>query len=251
MAAGAHARSCVDTLSRQQGFSVIIVNGPGLSDGGGIWALIKDGRICPSPLLVMAAIPRSLSTISSGPSAMPQDSRIAGFPSSYLVTGYFSTMIGAVARHRGQSQYVYSWTDGKDDESRPAIPGERDRLLHGDSAGHFWMNQVPAQCGAFADYRQTLNMKEATLTTNYRYVDHERSTQIQVTTLSARPRRIRRHPYFHDAGFRRRRGTVVCALNPWAPHQPRPPLAKLTGEQMQEAVAANEYAARGDRAGDS
>ena len=29
------------------------------------------------------------------------------------------------------------------------------------------------------------------------------------------------------------------ALNLWAPYQPRLPLAKLTGEQMQEAVAAH------------
>ena len=91
----------------------------------------------------------------------------------------------------------------------------------------------------FADYRQTLNMKEATLTTNYRYVDHQRSTQIQVTTFVSQASthlaasQISLTPDFD--------GTVELsfALNLWAPHQPRLPLAKLTGEQMQEAVAAN------------
>ena len=95
---------------------------------------------------------------------------------------------------------------------------------------------MPAQ---FADYRQTLNMQEATLTTNYRYVDHQRSTQIQVTTFVSQASthlaatQISLTPDFD--------GTVELsfALNLWAPHQPRLPLAKLTGEQMQEAVAAN------------
>ncbi|HEV7358768.1 MAG TPA: hypothetical protein VGN99_12310 [Steroidobacteraceae bacterium] len=163
------------------------------------------------------------------------------FP-SYLANGYFSTMT-APRGTEGNLAYMVAFMDyAKDDESRPAaIPGwsEIDYSTGDSVAGHFWMNQVPVIPALFNDYRQTLNMKEATLTTSYRYVDHRRSTAVKVTTFvsQASPHlaatQISLTPDFD--------GTVELsfALNLWAPHQPRLPLAKLTGEQMQEAVAAN------------
>ena len=198
-------------------------------------------RICLSLLLAMAAIPALAGaddTFSLSASAQDFDSY---FP-SYLANGYFSTMT-APRGTEGNLAYMVAFMDyGKDDESRPAaIPGwsEIDYSMGDSAAGHFWMNQVPLNAALFEDYRQTLNMKEATLTTNYRYVDHQRSTQIQVTTFVSQASthlaatHISLTPDFD--------GTVELsfALNPWAPHQPRLPLAKLTGEQMQEAVAAN------------
>ena len=110
----------------------------------------------------------------------------------------------------------------------------------GDSAaGHFWMNQVQLNPALFKDYSQILNMRDATLTTSYRYVDHKRSTQIKVTTFVSQASthlaasQISLTPDFD--------GTVQLsfALNLWAPYQPRLPLAKLTGDEMQEAVAAH------------
>ncbi len=163
------------------------------------------------------------------------------FP-SYLANGYFSTMT-APRGTEGNLAYMVAFMDyGKDDESRPAaIPGwsEIDYSTGDSAAGHFWMNQVPMNAASFRDYRQTLNMKEATLTTSYRYVDHNRSTRVVVTTFVSQAAthlaatRISLTPDFD--------GTVELsfALNLWAPHQPRLPLAKLSGEQMQEAVAAN------------
>jgi trehalose/maltose hydrolase-like predicted phosphorylase len=163
------------------------------------------------------------------------------FP-SYLANGYFSTMT-APRGTEGNLAYMVAFMDyAKDDESRPAaIPGwsEIDYSTGDSAAGHFWMNQVPLNPASFSEYRQTLNMKEATLTTSYRYVDHRRSTAVKVTTFvsEASPHlaatQISLTPDFD--------GTVELsfALNLWAPHQPRLPLAKLTGEQMQEAVAAN------------
>ena len=82
-------------------------------------------------------------------------------------------------------------------------------------------------------------MREATLTTGYRYVDHNRSTQVKVVTFVSQASthlaatQISLTPDFD--------GTVQLsfALNLWAPHQPRLPLAKLTGDEMQEAVAAH------------
>jgi trehalose/maltose hydrolase-like predicted phosphorylase len=163
------------------------------------------------------------------------------FP-SYLANGYFSTMT-APRGTEGNLAYMVAFMDyAKDDESRPAaIPGwsEIDYSTGDSAAGHFWMNQVPINSALFQDYRQTLDMKGATLTTSYRYVDHQRSTQVSVTTFVSQASthlaatRISLTPDFD--------GTVELsfALNLWAPHEPRLPLAKLSGEQMQEAVAAN------------
>jgi protein-glucosylgalactosylhydroxylysine glucosidase len=163
------------------------------------------------------------------------------FP-SYLANGYFSTMT-APRGTEGNLAYMVAFMDyAKDDESRPAaIPGwsEIDYSTGDSAAGHFWMNQVPVNPALFRDYRQTLDMKEATLTTSYRYVDHNRSTQVSVTTFVSQASthlaatRISLTPDFD--------GTVELsfALNLWAPHEPRLPLAKLSGDQMQEAVAAN------------
>src|SRR5471032_78488 len=193
------------------------------------------------PWLALAACPALAATDPSftlSASAADFDSY---FP-SYLANGYFSTMT-APRGTEGNLAYMVAFMDyAKDDESRPAaIPGwsEIDYSTGDSAAGHFWMNQVPVVPALFASYRQTLNLKEATLTTSYRYVDHKRSTQVKVTTFVSQAAthlaatQISLTPDFD--------GTVELsfALNLWAPHQPRLPLAKLSGDQMQEAVAAN------------
>jgi trehalose/maltose hydrolase-like predicted phosphorylase len=163
------------------------------------------------------------------------------FP-SYLANGYFSTMT-APRGTEGNLAYMVAFMDyAKDDIARPAaIPGwsEIDYSTGNSEAGHFWMNQVPLSPALFQDYSQTLNMQDATLTTRYRYVDHKRSTQVQVTTFVSEASthlaatQISLTPDFD--------GTVQLsfAFNLWAPYQPRLPIAKLTGDEMQEAVAAH------------
>ena len=163
------------------------------------------------------------------------------FP-SYLANGYFSTMT-APRGTEGNLAYMVAFMDyAKDDIARPAaIPGwsEIDYSTGDSAAGHFWMNQVPLHPALFQDYSQTLNMQDATLTTRYRYIDHQRSTQIKVTTFVSQSSthlaatQISLTPDFD--------GTVQLsfALNLWAPYQPRLPLATLTGDEMQEAVAAH------------
>jgi trehalose/maltose hydrolase-like predicted phosphorylase len=198
------------------------------------------------PFLVLAVNPTLAAAAPAGPdsgfsltaSAKDFDSY---FP-SYLANGYFSTMT-APRGTEGNLAYMVAFMDyAKDDESRPAaIPGwsEIDYSTGDSAAGHFWMNQVPLNPALFKDYSQVLNMQEATLTTHYRYVDHRRSTQIKVTTFVSQPSphlaatQISLTPDFD--------GTVQLsfALNLWAPYQPRLPLAMLTGEEMQEAVAAH------------
>jgi hypothetical protein len=163
------------------------------------------------------------------------------FP-SYLANGYFSTMT-APRGTEGNLAYMVAFMDyAKDDIARPAaIPGwsEIDYSTGDSAAGHFWMNQVALSPALFRDYGQALNMRDATLTTSYRYIDHNRSTQIKVATFVSEAAahlaatQISLTPDFD--------GTVQLsfALNLWAPYQPRLPLAKLSGEEMQEAVAAH------------
>jgi trehalose/maltose hydrolase-like predicted phosphorylase len=183
-----------------------------------------------------AAVPDSSFTLNA--SAADFDNY---FP-SYLANGYFSTMT-AQRGTEGNLAYMVAFMDyAKDDIARPAaIPGwsEMDYSAGDSAAGHFWMNQVPLNAALFQDYSQTLNMHDATLTTAYRYVDHQRSTQVKVTTFVSQSSthlaatQLSLTPDFD--------GTVQLsfALNLWAPYQPRLPLAKLTGEEMQEAVAAH------------
>src|ERR1700722_5189819 len=163
------------------------------------------------------------------------------FP-SYLANGYFSTMT-APRGTEGNLAYMVGFMDyAKDDIARPAaIPGwsEIDYSTGDSAAGHFWMNQVALNPAVFRDYSQILNMREATLTTSYRYIDHKRSTQIKVTTFVSQASthlaatQISLTPDF-DGSVQ-----LSFALNLWAPYQPRLPLVKLTGEEMQEEVAAH------------
>jgi trehalose/maltose hydrolase-like predicted phosphorylase len=144
-----------------------------------------------------------------------------------------------------------------DDVSRPAeIPAWTtiDYSTGPTITGQSWLNKAPLNTSRFQDYRQTLDMHDATLTTSYRYREGDKLTQIEVQTLisEAAPHlaatRLRLTPDFDGDVF------VSFALNPWAPHTPRFPLAQMTGEQMERALAANhlsleaEPPARADRA---
>lgn len=197
-----------------------------------------------TPLLWLALAGGSASGAATDPtftlSASAED--FGNYFPSYLANGYFSSMT-APRGTEGNLAYMVAFMDyAKDDEARPAaIPGwsEIDYSTGDSAAGHFWMNQVPVNSALFQDYRQTLDLHEATLITTYRYVDHKRSTRVKVTTFVSQASthlaatQISLTPDFD--------GTVELsfALNLWAPYEPRLPLAKLTGEQMQEAVAAH------------
>jgi trehalose/maltose hydrolase-like predicted phosphorylase len=193
------------------------------------------------PWLALAAGPAAAAPDSSFTLRASAEHFNSYFP-SYLANGYFSTMT-APRGTEGNLAYMVAFMDyAKDDMARPAaIPGwsEIDYSTGDSAAGHFWMNQVPLNPALFQDYSQVLNMRDATLTTRYRYVDHQRSTQIKVITFVSEASthlaatQISLTPDFD--------GTVQLsfALNLWAPYQPRLPLAKLTGEEMQEAVAAH------------
>ena len=114
------------------------------------------------------------------------------FP-AYLANGYFSTMTG-LRGTEGELAYMVGFMDyGADDMSRPAaIPGwsEIDYSTGDSAAGHFWLNQATVNAAQFSDYRQTLDMQEATLTTSYRYLDPSRQDDTWLYLPSLR--RVRR-----------------------------------------------------------
>jgi len=163
------------------------------------------------------------------------------FP-GYLANGYASTLT-APRGTEGNLGYLVAFMDyAADDMSRPAaVPGwtEIDYSTGKSAAGQFWLNQVRLDAATFQDYSQVMNLHDATLTTDYRYLDHGKSTRINVTTFvsQASPHlaatRLSITPDFD--------GTVQLsfALNLWAPYQPRLPLGRMSGDQMQEAVAAH------------
>lgn len=165
----------------------------------------------------------------------------AYFPGE-LANGYVSTFTGPRGTE-GNLSYLVGFMDyAKDDMSRPAaIPGwtEIDYSTGQSARGHFWMNQVPLSASVFRDYRQVLNLHDATLITRYRYDDHGRFTRIRVESFvsMASPHlaasRISITPEFDGVV------ELTFALNLWAPSQPRMPLAELDGDEMQIAVAAN------------
>ncbi|HZX72709.1 MAG TPA: glycoside hydrolase family 65 protein [Rhodanobacter sp.] len=201
---------------------------------GNLGLLLVVALGCATPIAQAATDPGFLLTATSN-----------DFPSYFpgqLANGYLSTTT-APRGTEGNLAYMVGFMDyGKDDMSRPAaIPGwtEIDYSTGTSNAGHFWMNQVELSPSVFQDYRQVLDMHEATLTTSYRYLDHGRSTRIKVVTLvsEASPHlaasQISITPDFDGVV------QLSFAFNLWAPYQPRLPLAKLSGDEMQIAVAAH------------
>jgi len=163
------------------------------------------------------------------------------FP-SYLANGYFSTMTSPRGTE-GNVAYMVAFMDyAQDDISRPAaVPGwsEIDYSTGKDSAGEFWLNDSKLDSAVLQDYRQTLDMHDATLSTAYRYVDGKKATRVEVTTFVSQDAphlaatRIAITPEFD--------GTIRLSLpfRLWAPHLPRFPIAKMSGEEMLDAVAAH------------
>ena len=121
-----------------------------------------------------------------------------------LANGFVSTMTGPRGTE-GNLAYMVAFMDyAKDDIARPAaIPGwtEIDYSTGPLAGDHVWMNQVSLKPSVFEDYRQMLDLHDATLSTSYRYLDHGKATRVEVVTLvsqaspheSARAYCVRRH----------------------------------------------------------
>jgi trehalose/maltose hydrolase-like predicted phosphorylase len=164
------------------------------------------------------------------------------FP-TYLANGYVAT-VSTPRGTQGTPTYLVGLMDyTADDMSRPAaVPGwtEIDYSTGPAPTGQAWLNRGRFDARRFRDYRQTLNMREATLTTHYTYLDRGRNTAVEVTTFvdQANPHlaltRLAMTPDFDGIV------QLSFALNLWAPYQPRLALGKLTGEQMEEQLLAQD-----------
>jgi hypothetical protein len=163
------------------------------------------------------------------------------FP-SYLANGYVSTMTGPRGTENTPSYMVAFMDYTPEDIARPAaIPGWGgiNYSTGKSTAGEFWLNDVRLDEKAFASYRQTLDMRDATLTTRYRFTDaSKKSSDIAVTSFvsQASPHlaatQLSVTPDFD--------GTIQLSFpfTLWAEHQPRFPIKTMTGEQMLVAVAS-------------
>jgi len=158
------------------------------------------------------------------------------FP-SYLANGYFSTMTSLRGTEPNMAYMVAFMDYAKDDISRPAaIPGWSEIDYN---PGGGWLNATRVAPHIFTDYAQTLNMRDATLTTSYRFVYANKSTDVKVTTFVSQAAnhlaatQLSITPQFD--------GTVQLTfpIRLWSEHAPRFPIAKLSGDEMIAAVIAS------------
>src|ERR1700730_8307309 len=94
----------------------------------------------------------------------------AYFP-GYLANGYISTQSAPRGTEATRAYLVAFMDYAAGDISRPAaVPGwtEIDFSSSPAGAGQAWLNKAPLNERHFKDYRQTLDLHEATLTTSYR-----------------------------------------------------------------------------------
>jgi protein-glucosylgalactosylhydroxylysine glucosidase len=164
----------------------------------------------------------------------------AYFP-GYLGNGYVGTLTAPRGTEPTRSYLIafMDYTGG--DMSRPAaIPGwnEVDFSASPPGAGLAWLNRAPLTERHFAAWQQTLDERAGTLTTRYRYLDHGRTTAVEVTTLVSEA-----SPHLAATRFTITPdydGIVHLSfpLMLWANHAPRFPLAEMTGPEMEQAVAA-------------
>ena len=158
------------------------------------------------------------------------------FP-SYLANGYFSTMTSVRGTEPDGAYMVALMDYTQGDISRPAaIPGWSEIDYN---AGAGWLNSTRLDPGIFADYSQTLDMHDGTLTTNYRFTYGNKATDVNVVTLVSQA-----DPHLAATRFSitpQFDGTVQLTFpfRLWSGHQPRFPIASLTGDQMIDAVIAS------------
>jgi trehalose/maltose hydrolase-like predicted phosphorylase len=158
------------------------------------------------------------------------------FP-SYLANGYFSTMT-SVRGTEANMAYVVAFMDyAKDDIARPAaVPGWSEIDYN---PGGGWLNSTRVAPHIFSDYAQTLNMRDATLTTSYRFVYANKSTDVKVTTFVSQSSnhlaatQLSITPQF-DGSVQ-----LTFPLRLWSEHAPRFPIGKMSGDEMVAAVIAS------------
>ena len=158
------------------------------------------------------------------------------FP-GYLANGYFSTMT-SVRGTEGNMAYMVAFMDyAKGDIARPAaIPGWSEIDYN---PGGGWLNSTRVAPHIFTDYVQTLDMHDATLTTSYRFVYANKSTDVKVTTFVSQAAnhlaatQLSITPQF-DGSVQ-----LTFPIRLWSEHAPRFPIGTMSGDEMIAAVIAS------------
>ncbi|MGO8735408.1 MAG: glycoside hydrolase family 65 protein [Terriglobia bacterium] len=156
------------------------------------------------------------------------------FP-AYLANGFFTTSSSLRGTDAALSIMVgvMDYTPG--DISRPAALPSWAEMDYFDGAA--WLNATPVTASTLRDYRQTLHMYDGVLSTQYVFVSGSHSTRVAVTTLVSEDAThvgltsLSLTPEF--AGTVRLRFT----LRPHPAPTHRFPLARLTGEELEKAIA--------------
>jgi protein-glucosylgalactosylhydroxylysine glucosidase len=164
----------------------------------------------------------------------------AYFP-GYLGNGYIGTLTAPRGTEPTRSYLVAFMDYSAGDMSRPAaVPAwnEVDFSATPPGEGLAWLNRAPLNERRFDGWQQTLDERAGTLTTSYRYLDHGRTTAVEVTTLVSEA-----SPHLAATRFTITPdydGVVHLSfpLMLWANHAPRFPLGEMTGPEMEQAVAA-------------
>ncbi|HEY0230929.1 MAG TPA: glycoside hydrolase family 65 protein [Dokdonella sp.] len=158
------------------------------------------------------------------------------FP-SYLANGYFSSMTSVRGTESNMAYMVAFMDYAKDDIARPAaIPGWSEIDYN---PGGGWLNSSRVAPQIFADYAQTLDMHDATLTTRYRFVYANKSTDVKVTTFVSQAAghlaatRLTLTPQFDGSA------QITFPIRLWSEHAPRFPIGRMSGDAMIAAVIAS------------
>jgi len=200
---------------------------------------LRTARALSCLLLLLSSAARGASDTSFQLSAGLEN--VPDYFPGYLGNGYLSTLTAPRGTEATRAYLVGFMDYAAGDMSRPAaIPGwtEIDFSPGGADERYGWLNRASLEAGHFSEYRQTLDLRAATLTTHYRFLDRGRSTAIEVRTLvsEAAPHLAATTFAFtpdYDGTVR-----LSFALLLWAQYAPRFPLAQLGGPEMEEAVAA-------------
>ncbi|MHB1870369.1 MAG: glycoside hydrolase family 65 protein [Steroidobacteraceae bacterium] len=159
-----------------------------------------------------------------------------------LGNGYLGTLTAPRGTEATQTYMVGLMDRAPGDMARPALlPGWNAVDFNPDPAQSpaGWLNRAPLSGAHFRDYRQTLDLHDATLTTRYRYLERARRTAVTVVSFISQTQphlavvRLQITPRYSG------RVTVSFPLTQWKAHAPRFALGRLTGPQVERALAAD------------
>jgi trehalose/maltose hydrolase-like predicted phosphorylase len=158
------------------------------------------------------------------------------FP-SYLANGYFSTMTSVRGTEPARGYMVAFMDYAKDDIARPAaVPGWSEIDYN---PGGGWLNSTRIAPQIFADYAQTLDMYDATLTTRYRFEYANKSTDVAVKTFVSQADGHLAATQFTITPQFAGRVQLTFPIRLWSEHAPRFPIANMSGDDMIAAVIAS------------